>query len=222
MNLYAYANGNPVNYTDPQGTQAFNNALTNFATQNTSYFGDSTGPTGMGGLWSGGQSLAGTSTSQSNSSASNISNDAVWNSFAVAGTAALAEPTPIGELVVGAAILGYGAYTLVNKMAAEIQGITERNLGPQGEVYSLRANQPGDYPNVRGGTTFLNAGDVYRYGETTQPDARYSNSDLRRQGLEYQTEYQGSQTMAKIVEKQRIYGHFFEYGALPPGNRIFR
>jgi RHS repeat-associated protein len=58
MNLYAYANGNPVNYTDPQGTQAFNNALTNVATQNTSYFGDSTGPTGMGGLWAGGQSLA--------------------------------------------------------------------------------------------------------------------------------------------------------------------
>jgi hypothetical protein len=46
--------------------------------------------------------------------------------------------------------------------------------------------------------------------------------DLRRQGLEYQTEFKGSQGMAKIVEKLRIYGYFFENGALPPGNKIFR
>jgi hypothetical protein len=54
MNLYAYANGNPVNYTDPQGTQAFNNALTNVATQNTCYFGDIASQPS----WVGSQSLA--------------------------------------------------------------------------------------------------------------------------------------------------------------------
>ena len=98
----------------------------------------------------------------------------------------------------------------------------QRNLGPQGEVYSLRATIAGDYPNVRGGTTFLEADGVYKYGETTQPDARYSQKALEASGLRYVPEYKGSQMMAKIVEKQRIYGYFFEYGELPPGNRIFR
>jgi len=112
---------------------------------------------------------------------------------------------------------------LVNKMSTEIRGITERtDLGPQGEVYSLRATRGAEYPNVRGGTTRLEVGDVYKFGETSQPDSRYSSTDLQRMGLRYQEEYRGSQTMAKIVEKLRIYGHVLESGQLPPGNRIFR
>lgn len=117
---------------------------------------------------------------------------------------------------------GVAGMSLLDKMATEIEGITQRALGPQGEVYSLRATRPGDYPNVRSGTTFLNTGDVYKYGETTQPGARYSQADLRRLGLSYETEFRGSQTMTKIVEKLRIYGHVLENGELPPGNRIFR
>jgi RHS repeat-associated protein len=138
----------------------------------------------------------------------------------------LSSPTPIGEVVVGATIVGLG-YNLIDKMSTEIQGITERkDLGPQGEVYSLRATRSGEYPNVRGGTTHLEAGEVYRYGETTtqpdQPDARWPQKALEATGLEYQTEYRGSQTMAKVVEKLRIYGHVLENGSLPPGNKIFR
>jgi RHS repeat-associated protein len=109
-----------------------------------------------------------------------------------------------------------------DKMATEIQGITERNLGPYGEVYSLRASAAGDYPDVRGGVVTLQAGDVYKYGETTQPDSRYPVKVLEASGLTYQTEYVGSQLMSKVVEKQLIYGYFFENGGLPPGNRIFR
>lgn len=97
----------------------------------------------------------------------------------------------------GAAIVGVGAYTLIDKMATEIKGITERkNFGPQGEVYSLRATVPGDYPNVRGGTTTLNAGDVYKYGETTQPDSRYSQKGLEAANLRYVEEFKGSQMMS--------------------------
>ena len=144
----------------------------------------------------------------------------------------LLTPPAIG--VLGNADAGVGGYdarkdiytppgqALADKMATEIEGITGRNLGSSGEVYSLRASREGEYPSVRGGTVTLQAGDVYKFGETTQPGARYSVSDLRKQGLEYQTEFKGSQGMAKIVEKMRIYGYFFENGALPPGNRIFR
>jgi hypothetical protein len=112
--------------------------------------------------------------------------------------------------------------TTVDKMAEEIQGITERNLGSNSEVYSLRANATGAYPNVRGGMVILQPSDVYKYGETTQPDSRYSATSLAAAELSYQTEFVGSQMMSRIVEKQLIYGHFFENGNLPTGNRIFR
>lgn len=231
INQYAYADNSPTNYTDPQGTQAFNNSLTNFATFNTSYFGTSTASTsGTGYLTSGSQSLASVNTVNENSNGSPAQTLGAYSTYAVLAVAAGGGPEePVGD-VVGAGILAAGtivatsqvAQPLLDKMATEIQGITQRNLNPEGEVYSLRATLAGDYPNVRGGTTFLNVGDVYKYGETTQPDARYSVKALQAAGLEYQTEFRGSQMMSKIVEKQRIYGYFFEYGALPPGNRIFR
>jgi hypothetical protein len=46
-------NGNPVNFTDPQGLEAFNNSNTNEATQNISYVN----PNGNSGFNSGSQSL---------------------------------------------------------------------------------------------------------------------------------------------------------------------
>ena len=66
QNVYTYVHNSPTNYTDPTGTTAFNNNLTNFATLNTSYFGTSTSSTsGLGYISSGSQSLASTSTSSS-------------------------------------------------------------------------------------------------------------------------------------------------------------
>jgi len=64
--------------------------------------------------------------------------------------------------------------------------------------------------------------DVWKYGETTDPDGRYSDTALEGMGLKYQPEYSGSQTEIKIMEKIKIYGYFFSHGELPPGNKIFR
>ncbi|MGV8991378.1 MAG: RHS repeat-associated core domain-containing protein [Thiobacillus sp.] len=176
---YAYVANSPTNLIDPMGLLAQLSGLPG----SSAYWGmtadASTGTTrsdaSTAGFTQGSQSLRNATPKES----SNLP-----AGFALAATIAVAEPTPIGEIVVGAAIIGYGGYILVDKMATEIKGITERrNLGPQGEVYSLRATQSGEYPNVRGGTVTLNAGDVYKYGETTQPDARYSSQALKATGL---------------------------------------
>jgi hypothetical protein len=59
QNVYTYVNNNPINYTDPTGTQAFNNSLTYLNTYNTNYYGTSTASaSGVGYLSSGSQSLA--------------------------------------------------------------------------------------------------------------------------------------------------------------------
>ena len=192
LNLYAYVGGNPVNRIDPTGFTSQEAALLS-------------GRLAMGPLAGG-----------------VISDAAATTSAGLLGQIVGSQGSQNGGYDVRKDIYTPPALGLADKMAAEIEGITGRDLGPSGEVYSLRASREGEYPSVRGGTVKLQAGDVYKFGETTQPGERYSASDLRRQGLEYQTEFKGSQGMAKIVEKMRIYGYVFENGALPPGNRIFR
>ncbi|WP_312903088.1 hypothetical protein, partial [Chryseobacterium taichungense] len=130
--------------------------------------------------------------------------DAAWPKWAAYG-------------VVGAVA---GTY-LYLKMEKEIDRIERRNLKPQGFLYQLEATRPGLYPNVRGGTTFLNTGDVWKYGETTTNN-RYSESTLTAQGLRMNPIFYGNQTTIKIQEKIMIYGYFMINGSLPAGNRIFR
>lgn len=137
---------------------------------------------------------------------------------------ALLEPTPIGEAVMavatGAAVLYYGP-DIVDKMHKEIAGIKQRAAGPMGTQYALTAKTSGYYPNVRSGTTYLKAGEVWKYGETTSSD-RYSAKYLRTMGLNFTPQFFGNQMEIKIQEKVMIYSYFFGNGSLPPGNSIFR
>lgn len=119
-----------------------------------------------------------------------------------------------------AAIMAVAA--LMQKMDDEIAKLKQRVEGPEGEQYSLRATHSGEYTNVRGGTTHLEAGDVWKYGETTNPNDRYSDKWLSESGLYYFTEFTGTQLQCKIVEKEKIYGYFVTNWSLPPGNKIFR
>lgn len=86
---------------------------------------------------------------------------------------------------------------------------------------ALVATMSGNYPNVRGGTTFLNKGDVWKFGETTS-GSRYSDSYLNGARLQQINLFPGNQIEIKIQEKITIYGYFMERGSLPPGNKIFR
>ena len=108
------------------------------------------------------------------------------------------------------------------KMAAEISRIKEKLSGPQGIQYSLRVSGDGWYPDARGGTQWLNQGDVWKYGETTNPNNRYSQTELSKKNLAFVPESTGNQVEIKIAEKTKIYGYFLSRGHLPPGNKNFR
>lgn len=117
-----------------------------------------------------------------------------------------------------------GASYYYDKMSREIAALEQRKPGPQGVQYALIATQPGYYTSYTygGGIVFLNTGDVWKYGETTHTDTRYSQEWRIAHGLKMDIEYVGSQRECKIQEKIKIYRYFFSNGHLPPGNKIFR
>jgi hypothetical protein len=121
-------------------------------------------------------------------------------------------------------LAGAGLAALVAKATYEIQKIQERDPGPQGTQYSLRATTSGVYPcyTCPSGTMNLNVGDVWKYGETTNPTGRYSQGQLSGWKVQQVDEFSGSQMQIKIAEKSKIYNYFISNGQLPPGNKIFR
>ncbi len=142
---------------------------------------------------------------------------AKWGPLAIATLSTITVATTINNSQSNRVCPPIGA-----KMVGEMQRILSKAAGPMGSVYSLRARAPGYYPNVRGGTTFLNKGDVWKFGETTNWDGRYSPAEMASLGLRMVREFSGTQVEIKVYEKSKIYGYFFVYGHLPPGNRIFR
>ncbi len=94
----------------------------------------------------------------------------------------------------------------------------------QGVQYSLRALISGSYTcfNCPTGTMQLNVGDVWKYGETINPDTRYSDPELIRLGVRQVDEFPGNQIEIKVAEKTKIWAYFIVQGHLPPGNKIFR
>ena len=82
------------------------------------------------------------------------------------------------------AVVGSAAAYYVAKMEKEIEGIRRRAGGPQGAQYSLQATSSGSYPcfTCGSGSMNLGAGDVWKYGETTNPSGRYSPGQLSNWG----------------------------------------
>jgi hypothetical protein len=109
-------------------------------------------------------------------------------------------------------------------MRAEVDRIAKKAPNGFGIQYSLQASRAGSYPcySCPNGTMNLNPGDVWKYGETTNPNNRYSQQFLNSMGLRFVPEFSGNIVEIKIAEKGKIYGYFFLNGHLPPGNKIFR
>ncbi len=147
--------------------------------------------------------------------------------LAISGGLVADDITGIGvadDPLIPVVIAGATMTALAAKMAYEISKIQERNPGPQGVQYSLRATASGSYIcfTCSTGTMNLNAGDVYKYGETINPTGRYSQTYLNGLGVQQINEFSGNQVEIKVQEKVKIYGYFFANGHLPPGNKIFR
>jgi RHS repeat-associated protein len=215
FNRYWYADNNPYRFTDPNGTCTGSHIESADGTcKSTGGFN-----TGTTGIAQGNMARAATKPSEESGP--------MGAALAAGGVAAVADgPAPIGDAIAVVVIGGTAIYVvwdkLADKMAAEIEGVMARAVGPQGEQYSLRASRTGPYPDVRGGVRMLNAGDVWKYGQSINGSGRYSRAYLTSMGLTYTTEFRGSQMQTLIQEKFKLYGYYTEHGRLPPGNSIFR
>ncbi|MEA9414291.1 DUF6443 domain-containing protein [Flavobacterium sp. PL02] len=157
--------------------------------------------------------------------------ESITSSLAGGWAIAIGEPTPAGEIIMGVATLCmviYYAPEITKKASEEIVGIMDRLKGPNGVQYSLRATVSGDYPiysfgsKIPTGYRYLEAGAVWKYGETINPNSRYSETFKNGMQVRQVDEFRGSQISIKIAEKSKIYNYFFANGQLPAGNKIFR
>jgi RHS repeat-associated protein len=117
---------------------------------------------------------------------------------------------------------------LVQKMVDELTNITNKNSNKRGNTYILRALTDGWYNYYVSGIKLpvfkvpLHAGQVWKIGETTDPDNRYDAAYLAYENVRIDFVFSGNQQAIKAVEKVLIYHYYFNNGILPPGNKLFR
>ena len=99
------------------------------------------------------------------------------------------------------------------------------NFGVQ---YSLRATVAGNYPVYSYGSPvptsqkYLQTGEVWKYGETTNVDDRYLVSYLNSigKGVVLFPEFIGTVVQIKMMEKMKIFTYLVKNHELPPGNKV--
>ncbi|SFD98678.1 RHS repeat-associated core domain-containing protein [Chitinophaga sp. CF118] len=117
---------------------------------------------------------------------------------------------------------------IAKKMYDELTNLLSKTLTQRGAVYALKARYDGDYNVYISGLPFpvgkvpLKAGDIWKYGETTDPANRYDEAVLRREGVYMQILGTGTQLQIKAMEKFLLYGYYYQHGILPPANKMFR
>jgi hypothetical protein len=219
FNRYAYANNNPYKYVDPTGMSSKTRMGKEFEQKRRCQL--------EGGCGSG----SGGSSTRNGSSGKGAAYGAVAGGMVgvlvsagcdivTAGVCTLGNPAILGGSIALGAVTGAAierAYsqldTLISKMISE---------GPTEFQYALVANASGFYPNVRGGTTFLNAGDVYKYGTTYDLAGRYPMSELIGLNVSIIKQFEGTKSETLVAEKIQLIGYAVSNLRLPPGNRIFK
>ena|GEM_PF-2555500 len=159
------------------------------------------------------------------SDASNSGNG-LWSgalTFA-AGAVVIDGPLPIGDAVAAVTVATVGAIS-GTKAASDY-------LKSQGVQYTLRAKTSGNFPVFRfgsalpSGTQFLNAGDIWKIGQTVQfnfatgRQYRYPQSQLDAWGVQFVPEFRGTRPQIMLTEKMKIWQYIHLYDALPAGNKV--
>ncbi len=86
----------------------------------------------------------------------------------------------------------------------------------------LRTAQLSDFDVTKDSEGKLNKGDVWKYGTTVNPTSRYKGKWLRQMNLLKVRQDKGSASYVLAQEGIKIIKYFFEYGKLPPGNKMFK
>ena len=126
-------------------------------------------------------------------------------------------------VVYGVATIGFLADNVLSKQEEQMQRLALKDRPGDGFTYKLVAAKNGYYRNVRKNEmVYLNAGDVWKYGETTQGEKRYSKAKLKNNNLEMEAIFHGSKTEILIYEKKMLIEYYYKHKELPPGNKIFK
>lgn len=114
----------------------------------------------------------------------------------------------------------------ISKVKAEIEKLKNRKSNKNGIVYSLRASKDGYYPDYNTGKMiFLRKGDIWKYGESTNPLYRYTGKFLKYTGAGLYMNFEVDpceQYDCKAIEKNFILEYYTINGRKPPGNKLFR
>ena len=106
--------------------------------------------------------------------------------------------------------------------------IAESGVNVAVEQYSLRALESGFYPVMGRGfanareLTWLEKGEVWKFGTTKNPLTRYSQTWLKDINLRYVTEFEGTSSEVLKLERMKIMNFIDQTGILPAGNKIIK
>ena len=125
-------------------------------------------------------------------------------------------------VVYGVAAFGVFADNVLSKQEEQMQRLALKDKPGNGFTYELLAKQDGYYRNVRNNEmVYMKKGDVWKYGETTQGEKRYSDNSYENTNFNMKPIFYGTKTEILIQEKIMLIRYFVEHQQLPPGNKRF-
>jgi len=71
--------------------------------------------------------------------------------------------------------------------------------------------------------TYLEKGDIWKFGTTVNAETRYSQTYLQsigEHGVQYSQEFLGTEQQAIELQNMKILNYRLQTGKLPPGNKI--